>query len=747
MAITWRNIDAPDFSRAAAIQQQGFNNIQNSASVLLNLADEQRALNIKQEEMDKELNTYNLLDQIRTADDEAYKNMSLSGLMGSVDGKVDQALLYQGLKEKDDSVYTQALRKLELESKGISVKDQKTSSKFLESKELAALGLSQAQLKGMNLENAFGTATFDARVDALLLGNEISREQAEGLRQQNKLAKATFEANVANANLQPEATLAQINATRASTEQTKELTKQEKLNTEFARTTFKDRIAKAVADRQLTQAQADQALLNFNLSKDTYDSNVQAKELANKYAEETIRNAQVSTSRTEALLPGELTAQELSNQGTSLTNTGTALDNQFKTSTLGSRVTTANIGADTAKLELEAQRTSNELAAALLPEKVKEAQLANQYNELALPEKLKEVQLANTFAAQSNPEKVRQLQLENQFASGSLADRLMQTGQQTTINDQQIAGNQQTIDQTEITNPIAVEQAQASLVSTKTANELAAQKLTDGDMTKTIANAAGEFGMKAYTELGAANDRQIQEYAMKTGKELGLTGRHLTEFVNSGTKLASEYRGIKGDEKEVMDTALGSVETAYESSLDSLKTNKEAALAEYHVDKGIAPGASLEAQNGAIAALVQQFPPSNFATNSGQGPNLSIEIQNIINDVIVEENKNNPDGETIDMLPDVVVKSAIQIGVGIHINPELWGGDKADTSKLKQTLKDNLLKYNINERNRGIQKKINSEYYEAVSGLTTAATEDKLAIIQSKGDVAKLSKVIEASRK
>ena len=85
MQITWRNIDAPDFSQAAGILQQGSNNIQGALSNLGGLA---------QGQVDKDVaaNTAQLQEQIRqgVTDQDSYNNFDLNQQAQQYGGNVDQ---------------------------------------------------------------------------------------------------------------------------------------------------------------------------------------------------------------------------------------------------------------------------------------------------------------------------------------------------------------------------------------------------------------------------------------------------------------------------------------------------------------------------------------------------------------------------------------------------------------------------------------------------------------------------------
>lgn len=129
MAITWRNINAPDFTGAAAIQQQGADNLQSSLDTLQGLVQERRDINIQQEQDLTKANTFKLLETVRTTSNmEDYEKLSLNTLLSSVGGNADEEAVYKALLNQDDEIFNQLNRENKLASDELAIAGQEISN-------------------------------------------------------------------------------------------------------------------------------------------------------------------------------------------------------------------------------------------------------------------------------------------------------------------------------------------------------------------------------------------------------------------------------------------------------------------------------------------------------------------------------------------------------------------------------------------------------------------------------------------
>lgn len=107
MAITWRDISAPDFSSANNMMQQASANMTSGLQTLTNLANEQVQKNQAQLQKTKDTNTYALMDYIRQVDNmEDYQNLNINDLAARVGGvdNVNQDKLLEALHNQDNII-------------------------------------------------------------------------------------------------------------------------------------------------------------------------------------------------------------------------------------------------------------------------------------------------------------------------------------------------------------------------------------------------------------------------------------------------------------------------------------------------------------------------------------------------------------------------------------------------------------------------------------------------------------------
>ena len=127
--ITWHNVNAPDLSGVARIQQLGNENLNSATDALMSLAQQRRDLNIQQENDLKKTNTYRLMEEIRTTGNmEDYENLSLNSLLSSVGGNADEGMIYDALLKQDDEIFNKLSRVNELEADELAITGQKLSN-------------------------------------------------------------------------------------------------------------------------------------------------------------------------------------------------------------------------------------------------------------------------------------------------------------------------------------------------------------------------------------------------------------------------------------------------------------------------------------------------------------------------------------------------------------------------------------------------------------------------------------------
>ncbi|QFR59802.1 hypothetical protein VOWphi5012_018 [Vibrio phage phi50-12] len=132
MAITWRNISAPDLSASASILGQAGQSLNQATEGLVGLFDQARQNVIQEAEAEKKANTFQALDAIRTADEETYGEMSLGSLIDEF-GSIDQDAVFTALDTKDDDIMQGKkdalnLQNLELSNQGKELQNKVTKN-------------------------------------------------------------------------------------------------------------------------------------------------------------------------------------------------------------------------------------------------------------------------------------------------------------------------------------------------------------------------------------------------------------------------------------------------------------------------------------------------------------------------------------------------------------------------------------------------------------------------------------------
>lgn len=106
MAITWRNIDAPNLQGVSNILGQANQGFQQSLGALDSLVKERRDINIRNQQEEKDANTFRLLETIRTTTDmEDYEKLSLNSLLSSVGGNADKGKVFNALLGQDEEIF------------------------------------------------------------------------------------------------------------------------------------------------------------------------------------------------------------------------------------------------------------------------------------------------------------------------------------------------------------------------------------------------------------------------------------------------------------------------------------------------------------------------------------------------------------------------------------------------------------------------------------------------------------------
>jgi len=155
MAITWRNIAAPDFSDVAAIQQQGAANLQGALDTLEGLAQERRQLNVQAQQDETKANTFKLLETIRnTPSMEDYEQLSLNNLLSSVGGNADEEAVYNALLKQDDEIFTKLSRENQLVSDELAITGQQITNEANQLSLDTALKDIEATNKSKAIKNA-----------------------------------------------------------------------------------------------------------------------------------------------------------------------------------------------------------------------------------------------------------------------------------------------------------------------------------------------------------------------------------------------------------------------------------------------------------------------------------------------------------------------------------------------------------------------------------------------------------------
>ena len=132
MAITWKNINAPDLTASARILGQAGQSLNQATEGLVGLFDQARQNVIQEAEAEKQVNTFKALDAIRTADEDTYGEMSLGSLIDEY-GSIDQSKVFAALDSKDNDIMqgkkdALTLQNLELGNQGKALQNQVTQN-------------------------------------------------------------------------------------------------------------------------------------------------------------------------------------------------------------------------------------------------------------------------------------------------------------------------------------------------------------------------------------------------------------------------------------------------------------------------------------------------------------------------------------------------------------------------------------------------------------------------------------------
>lgn len=106
MAITWRNIDAPDLRGVSSLMGQAGDAFSGALDSLSNLGNQQRNVNIAQQEQRTDENTQQALEAIKNIGTiEQYQNTSFPDLVAKYGNEINREELFKAFDARDEQIY------------------------------------------------------------------------------------------------------------------------------------------------------------------------------------------------------------------------------------------------------------------------------------------------------------------------------------------------------------------------------------------------------------------------------------------------------------------------------------------------------------------------------------------------------------------------------------------------------------------------------------------------------------------
>lgn len=120
--ITWKNVEAPNLQGVSSILGQANRGFDQSMNALNDLVKQRQEINIRNQQEEKDANTFRLLETIRTTTDmEDYEKLSLNSLLGSVGGNADANKVFSALLGQDDEIFKRQRSEQDIEKGEIDI--------------------------------------------------------------------------------------------------------------------------------------------------------------------------------------------------------------------------------------------------------------------------------------------------------------------------------------------------------------------------------------------------------------------------------------------------------------------------------------------------------------------------------------------------------------------------------------------------------------------------------------------------